>query len=138
MAYSPWGLKESDMTELARITQLRLPQVQSSKESPCNAGDMGSIPGLGRFPWRRKWQPTPVFLPGKSLGQRSLVGYRPWGHKRVGYNLATKQQQDLLRACYVPVTVSKCFPRMNEFMPHKPILQLRNAEAQGHLTADLY
>ena len=34
-------------------------------------------------PWRRKWQPTPVFLPGKSQGQRSLVGYSPWGHKRV-------------------------------------------------------
>ena len=31
--------------------------------------------------WRRKWQPTPVFLPGESHGQRSLVGYSPWGHK---------------------------------------------------------
>ena len=32
-------------------------------------------------PWRRKWQPTPVFLPGKSHGPRSLVGYHPWGGK---------------------------------------------------------
>ena len=32
-------------------------------------------------PWRRKWQPTPVLLPGKSHEQRSLVGYSPWGHK---------------------------------------------------------
>ena len=32
-------------------------------------------------PWRRKWQPTPVFLPGKSDGRRSLVGYSPWGRK---------------------------------------------------------
>ena len=31
--------------------------------------------------WRRKWQPTPVFLPGESHGQRSLAGYSPWGHK---------------------------------------------------------
>ena len=31
--------------------------------------------------WRRKWQPTPVVLPGKSHGQRNLVGYSPWGHK---------------------------------------------------------
>ena len=31
--------------------------------------------------WRRKWLPTPVFLPGKSHGQKSLVGYSPWGHK---------------------------------------------------------
>ena len=37
---------------------------------------------LGREdPWRRKWQPTPVLLPGKSHGWRSLVGYSPWGHK---------------------------------------------------------
>jgi len=36
---------------------------------------------LGRFPWRRKWQPNPVFLPGKSHGPRSLVDYHPWGHK---------------------------------------------------------
>ena len=33
------------------------------------------------MPWRRKWQPTPVFLPGEFHGQRSLAGYRPWGHK---------------------------------------------------------
>ena len=31
--------------------------------------------------WRRKWHPTPVFLPGKSHGQRNPVGYNPWGHK---------------------------------------------------------
>ena len=41
--------------------------------------------------WRRKWQDIPVFLPGKSHGQRSLVGYSPWGHKRAGHNLGTKQ-----------------------------------------------
>ena len=45
-------------------------------------------------PLRRKWQPTPVFLPEKSHGQKRLVGYSPWGHKRVGHNLATKQQQN--------------------------------------------
>ena len=42
--------------------------------------------------WRRKWQLTPVFLPGKSHGQRSLAGYSHWGYKRVGRDLATKQQ----------------------------------------------
>ena len=36
---------------------------------------------LGQEPWRRKWQPTPVHLPGKSRGQRSLVGYSPWGRR---------------------------------------------------------
>ena len=38
-------------------------------------------PWVRKIPWRRKWQPTPVFLPGESRGQRSLVGYSPWGHK---------------------------------------------------------
>ena len=36
-----------------------------------------------KIPWRREWQPTPVFFPGESHGQRSLVGYRPWGHKEL-------------------------------------------------------
>ena len=39
--------------------------------------DEGLIPELGRFPWRRAWQPTPVFLPGESHGQRRLAGYSP-------------------------------------------------------------
>ena len=45
------------------------------KDLPANVGDTGLIPGSGRFPWRRKWQPTPVFLLGESHGWRSLVGY---------------------------------------------------------------
>ena len=60
------------------------------KNPPTNAGDMGLIPGL-EDPWRRKWQLTPVFSPGKLHGQRSLVGYNPWGRKRESD--ATKQQQ---------------------------------------------
>ena len=42
----------------------------------------GFDPWGRRIPWRKKWQPTPVFLPGKSHGQRSLAGYSPWGHKK--------------------------------------------------------
>ena len=45
-----------------------------------------------KIPWRRKWQPTPMFLPGKSCGQRSLAGYNPWGSQRVRHDLMTKQQ----------------------------------------------
>ena len=52
-----------------------------NKESACNAGDLGSIPGSGRSPWRREWLPTPVFFPGEFHGQRSLAGYSPWEHK---------------------------------------------------------
>jgi len=47
------------------------------KNPPANAGDTkddGSIPGLGKISWRRVWQPTSVFLPGESYGQRSLAG----------------------------------------------------------------
>ena len=51
------------------------------KESASNAGDPGSILGWGRSPGEREWQPTPVFLPGKSHGRRNLAGYSPWGHK---------------------------------------------------------
>jgi len=43
-------------------------------------------PWVGKFPWRRKWQFTPVLLPGKSHGQRSLVGYSPWGRKESDTN----------------------------------------------------
>ena len=53
-------------------------------------------PWVGKIPWRRKWQPTPVFLPERSYGERSLAGYSPWGHKRVGYDLDTKQQPPLM------------------------------------------
>ena len=46
-----------------------------------------------KIPWRSKWQPTPVFLPGKSHGQRSMAGYSPWGCKTVRHGLAIKQQK---------------------------------------------
>ena len=42
---------------------------------------LGSNPWVRKIPWRREWQPTPVILPGEVHGQRSLVGYSPWGHK---------------------------------------------------------
>ena len=56
----------------------------AGKQSTCNAGDArdaGLIPGLGRSPGGRTWQPSPVILPGESHGQGSLTGYGPWGHK---------------------------------------------------------
>ena len=56
-----------------------------SKESTCNAGDEGRCefdPSVGKIPWRRAWQSTPVFLPGKSHERRSLVGYSSRGHRQ--------------------------------------------------------
>ena len=60
---------------------LGFPGGSDSKESAWNAGDPRLDPWVGKIPWRRKWQPTPVFLPGKSHGQRSLVGCSSWGRK---------------------------------------------------------
>ena len=50
---------------------------------PANVGDQGSMPGLGRFPWRRAWQHIPIFLPGEFHRQRSLASYSPWGLKEL-------------------------------------------------------
>ena len=57
-----------------------VPGGSDSKESACNAE---FDPCVRKIPWRRKWQPTPVFLPGESHGQRNLVGYNLWGHKEL-------------------------------------------------------
>ena len=50
-------------------------------ESACKVGDLGSVLGLERPPWKREWQPTPVYMPGEVQGQKSLVSYNPWGCK---------------------------------------------------------
>ena len=62
------------------------PDGSAGKESACSAqdtGDVRSIPGLERSPWKRKWHCAPVSLPGKFYGQRSLVGYSPWVYKQL-------------------------------------------------------
>ena len=85
------------------ISGWRLPCSSNGKESACKAEDQGSISGSGssekdiaahsnilawvlNISWSRKWQPTPVFLPGKFHVQRSLLRYSPWGHKESNMN----------------------------------------------------
>ena len=51
------------------------------KEFACQCWRLGFNPWVRKIPWSREWQPTPVFLPGKSHGERSLVGHSLWGHK---------------------------------------------------------
>ena len=51
------------------------------KNLPCNAGDAGFDPWVGKIPWRRKWQPTPEFLSEISHGQGSLADHSPWGRR---------------------------------------------------------
>ena len=55
--------------------------IKNLSASAGDVRDVGSIPKSGKIPWRRVQQPTPVFLPGESQGQRSLVGYIPQGLK---------------------------------------------------------
>ena len=62
----------------------------------------GIDPWVGKIPWRRKWQPTPVVLPGESHGWRSLVGYSPRGHKELDM---TEQLDFTLLLLYLLSTV---------------------------------
>ena len=57
------------------------PDGLDDKESACDVGDLGLIPGFGKNPWRREWLAIPVFFAGEFHGQRSLTSYSPWGHK---------------------------------------------------------
>ena len=80
--------KKSDITEWLNknIIFLGYPGGSATKHPPVKQETW-----VRKIPWRRKWQITLVFLPGKFHGQRSLPGYSPWGHKRVGHNLANKE-----------------------------------------------
>ena len=70
-----------------------LPWWLKGKESACQCRRHGFHPWIGKIPWRRKWQPTPVCLPGKSHRQRSLEGHSLRGCKRVRHDFMTKQQE---------------------------------------------
>ena len=59
-------------SRLTKILSSKFPGGSDSKESACSVGRWGFNPWVGKRPWRRKWPPTPVLLPGKSQGQRSL------------------------------------------------------------------
>ena len=52
-------------------------------KNPENPRRLGFDPWVRKIPWRREWLPTPVILPGEFQGQRSLIGYGPWGHKEL-------------------------------------------------------
>ena len=69
------------------------PSSTSGKESTCQCRRRKRLrfnPWVRKIPWRTAWQPTPVFLPGESCGQRSLVGHSPWGRKESDMTEATE------------------------------------------------
>jgi len=61
----------------------------SGEEPTCQCRRLRFDPWVEKMPWRRKWQPTSVFMPGKSHGQRRPAGYSSWGRKGIRHNLAT-------------------------------------------------
>ena len=83
-------------------TKLGFPGGTCGKESTCQCRrcqKLGFNPWVGKIPWRRKWQPTPVFLPGESYGWRSLAGYSPCGH------IESDMTEHACISCYILVCV---------------------------------
>ena len=72
-----WGSLQSENVSFL-LQNWGFPGGSDGKESACNAGDQ-----VWKIPWRREWLPTPVFLPGEFQGQKSLMGYSPWGCKEL-------------------------------------------------------
>ena len=98
---------------LMRHREKGLPRRLSGKESTYHCRRHRSCefyPWVRKIPWKRKWQPSPVFLPGESHGQRSLVSCSPWGPKELAttehacHNSTTKKKHYYLTCC-VPPTV---------------------------------
>ena len=87
-----------------------LPWWLQGKESVCQCKRCGFDPWVKKIPWRRKWQPTPVFFPGKSNGQRSLEGYSPWGPKGSDMTECRKQQQKR-QFLFSPTTDNYCIQK---------------------------
>ena len=69
-------------------SEVGLPRWHSGKEPNCQCRRCGFNPWVGKIPWRRAWQPTPVFLPGESHEQWRLAGYSPWGRKQFRHDWA--------------------------------------------------
>ena len=86
-----------------------LPWWLSGKEFVCQCRKLGFIPWVRKISWRRKWQPTPIFLLGKSHGQRSLAGFNLRGHKRdmTGW-LHSNNTHTHVCACECIITESTC------------------------------
>ena len=72
---------------ISPLTYFRASPWFSSKESACQCRRHGFEPWIGKIPWRRKWQPTAVFLPGKSHEQRILAGFSSWDQKRISHDI---------------------------------------------------
>ena len=89
----------------------------SGKKFACECRRLGFSPWVGKIPWRRKWQPSPVLLPGESHGQRNLAGCIPWGRKvdtpeRLHFILTVRLSLD-----YLPSSAAK--PCLGRYRGHR-------------------
>ena len=97
------------------------------RNPPVNAGD--EVRSLGREdPWRRAWQPTPVFLPGESHGQRSLASYSPRGHKEADTAEATEHTH----TCFSFTARPHCLGKLHEDLSCSPQCPLGLKEGLTH------
>ena len=109
-----------------------------SKESTCQYRRSKTCrfnPWVGKIPWRREWQPTPVFLPGKFHGESILAGYNPWGHKE----LDTTEWLSTHTLLKILCMYAKSCPTLGDTMDCSPlgssvhgIFQARNTGAGHH------
>ena len=97
------------------------PGLSDGKESAYNAGDPSLVWWVGKIPWRREWQSTRVFLPGKSHGQRSLAGYSPfrillWKSFRIINSWCWKETSSLSRIFLILQLKKKCSGRSRKWL----------------------
>ena len=103
------------------------------KSLPANAGDAGDsglIPWLGRS-LQKAWPPTPVFLPGKSHGQRSPAGYSPWGHKELGMTVHSHTSLPLKREVEKK-KIHLSSPVLSHFSRVRSYVRLQSCDPMGH------
>ena len=101
----------------------------SGKEPACQCRRCGLRSCIGKIPWRRAWQPTPVFLPRESHGQRSLAGYSPWGCKELD---KTQWQHVACRSSISPLGLDSAFVTCNKEHTHtyrSLILEIKNVKS---------
>ena len=87
---------------------LDVPSSSDGKESACNAGDLSSVPGLGRFPWRTAWQPTPVLLLREPPWTEEPGRLQSMGSQRVRHDWATKHACTLLLFSVIFIEAATC------------------------------
>ena len=108
ITYAGW----SNIGELIKLMDYQrkvgLPRWYNGKESACQCRRHTVDLWIGKIPWRRKWQPTPVFLPRKFHEQRSLTGNGPWGHKRVRHGWTRTHAPKENSPCFTLTLMSFC------------------------------